>query len=119
MASYAARQVSPEGLILESPFPDVRSLFSGNPIMLGLSFFSSYTFSTSAHLEAYRSPLLVIHGDADSIIPFRAGQQVFGRARTATKSFAVLEGANHNDVHTDHPAYWPSIDPFISGLAAR
>ncbi|MBA3641962.1 MAG: alpha/beta hydrolase [Acidobacteria bacterium] len=119
VASYAARQVPPEGLILESPFPDVRSLFSGNPIMLGLSFFSSYTFSTSAHLEAYRSPLLVIHGDADSIIPFRAGQQVFGRARTATKSFAVLKGANHNDVHTGHPAYWPSIDPFISGLAAR
>jgi len=119
VASYAARQVPPEGLILESPFPDVRSLFSGNPIMLALSFFSSYTFSTSAHLEAYRSPLLVIHGDADSIIPFSAGQQVFGRAPTATKSFAVLTGADHNDVHADHPAYWPPVDRFVASLAPR
>ena len=35
VASYAARHAPAEGLILESPFPNVRALFSGNPIMLG------------------------------------------------------------------------------------
>ena len=119
VASYAARNAPPDGLILESPFPNVRSLFAGNPIMLGLSFFSSYTFATSAHLEGYRSPLLVIHGDADSIIPFSAGQRVFHDASTPTKTFAVLTGADHNDLHTDHPAYWPAIERFIGSIPSR
>ena len=51
-----------DGLILESPFPNVRSLVAGNPIMLALSFFSSYTLATSSHLEGYRSPLLRLAG---------------------------------------------------------
>src|SRR5918993_1691691 len=117
VASYAARQAPAERLILESPFPDVRQLFSGNPIMLALSFFSSYRFSTAQHLDPYRGPLLVIHGDADSIIPFRAGQRVFDKASTPAKTFAVLSGADHNDLHTEHPAYWPAIDRFIEALA--
>ena len=79
-----------------------------------LSVFSSYSFATSRHLEKYNGPLLVIHGDADSIIPFRAGKQVFERARGPQKTFAVLEGADHNDVHTGHPAYWTAVDRFLA-----
>ena len=119
VASYAARQSPGEGLILESPFPDVRAVFSGNPIMLGLSLFSTYRFSTAKHLADYRAPLLVIHGDADSIIPFRVGQRVFERAPSPAKTFAVLERADHNDVHANHPAYWPAVDRFVSSLSAR
>lgn len=119
VASSAAQRTPSEGLILESPFPDVRTLFARNPIMLGLSYFSSYRFSTREHLEGYRAPLLVIHGDSDSIIPFRAGRQVFEGAPTAAKSFVVLPGADHNDLHTEHPAYWPAVDRFVANLRPR
>ena len=119
VASYAARRAPPDGLILESPFPNVRALFSGNPIMLALSFFSSYRFATAEHLQGYRASLLVMHGDADSIVPFRAGQQVYEKAATPAKSFAVLSGADHNDLHSAHPAYWPAIDRFLDALPAR
>jgi fermentation-respiration switch protein FrsA (DUF1100 family) len=116
-ASLTAAESAPDALILESPFPDVRSLFAGNPVMLGLSLFSSYRFATSTHLESYRGPLLVIHGDADSVIPFAAGQQVFSRAPTARKTFVVLQGADHNDVVASHPAYWGAVDQFVQGLS--
>lgn len=119
VASYAARQSAGEGLILESPFPDVRALFSGNPIMLGLSFFASYRFSTATHLKDSRVPLLVIHGDADSIVPFRVGTRVFEGAPSMAKTLAVLKGADHNDVHADHPDYWPAVDRFVSSLSSR
>lgn len=114
VASYAAAKFPSDALILESPFPDVRSLFAGNPVMLALSIFSSYRFATTAHLQDYRGRLLVIHGDADSIIPFSGGRQVHDRAPTPDKVFVVLEGADHNDPHTTHPAYWPAIDRFLS-----
>ena len=119
VASYAAKQAPGDGLVLESPFPDVRALFAGNPVMLGLSFFASYRFSTGKHLEGYRGPLLVVHGDADSIIPFRAGKQVFERAPTAAKTFVVLPGADHNDLHAEHTAYWPAIDRFVASLGPQ
>lgn len=119
VASYAARHAPPEALILESPFPDVRALFARNPVMLALSFFSSYRFSTAQHLEAFRSPLLVVHGDVDSIIPFRLGQRVFDEAATPAKTFAVLTGADHNDLHTDHPGYWHAVDRFTGSLSPR
>lgn len=118
VASYAAAKFPPDALILESPFPDVRSLFAGNPIMLGLSFFSTYRFPTSAHLQGYRDRLLVIHGSADSIIPFSGGRRVFERAASADKQFVELEGADHNDPHAAHPAYWPAVHRFL-GVAAR
>ena len=114
VASYEASRTPPDALLLESPFPDVASLFARNPVMRILSVFSSYSFATSRHLEKYNGPLLVIHGDADSIIPFRAGKQVFDRARGPQKTFAVLEGADHNDVHTGHPAYWRAVDSFLA-----
>ena len=119
VASRAARQSPADGLILESPFPDVRALFAGNPIMLGLSFFSSYRFSTAKHLAEYRAPLLVIHGDADSIVPFRGGKRVFEGAPSPARTFVALEGADHNDLHAEHPSYWPAIDRFLDALTAR
>lgn len=119
VASYAASRSAPDALLLESPFPDVGSLFARNPVMRLLSVFSSYTFATSQHLEKYSGPLLVIHGDVDSIIPFRAGRRVYDRAASPQKTFAVLEGADHNDVLTGHPAYWTAIDRFISSLKKK
>ena len=116
VASYAARMSSPDALILESPFPDVRSLFAGNPVMTVLGLFASYRFPTTEHLEDYRGPLLVLHGDADSIIPFHAGQRVYESAPTRRKTFVALHGADHNDVHARHPDYWPRLDTFIDGL---
>jgi fermentation-respiration switch protein FrsA (DUF1100 family) len=68
-------------------------------------------------LERYDGPLLVIHGDADSIIPFRAGRRVFERARGTRKTFTVIRGADHNDLHIVNPeTYWKAIDDFIASL---
>lgn len=117
VASYAAAKVPPDALILESPFPDVRALFAGNPIMLGLSVFSTYRFPTTAHLQDYRGRLLVLHGEADSTIPISLGRQTFERAASADKVFVSLERADHNDLHAGHVAYWREIDRFLGSSA--
>ena len=116
VASYTATRTPPSGLVLESPFPDVAFLFTKNPVMRFLSVFSTYRFATSKHLEQYSGPLLVVHGDADSIIPFNAGKRVFDSAPTKSKTFAVLPGADHNDVYASHPQYAAIIDRFVSTI---
>ncbi len=55
-ASFAATVNPPEGIVLESPFPDVASLFASNPLMRVLSVFSSYRFPTSDHLLEVLGP---------------------------------------------------------------
>jgi fermentation-respiration switch protein FrsA (DUF1100 family) len=115
VAAALARHAPPDALVLESPMPDVRSMLRTNPILWVLSFLSSYRFPTSRFLQQYDGPLLVVHGDADAIVPFSAGRRVFERAPTARKTLAVIPGADHNDLHLVNPsAYWRFIDGFMA-----
>ena len=113
VAARAAARTPPDGLILESPFPDVRSVIAGNPVMWFLSLFSGYRFPTTEFLRDYRGPLLVVHGDGDRIIPFELGRLVFEQANEP-KTLKKLPGADHNDLHlVDPAAYWEAIDAFL------
>lgn len=117
VAAHNASRAAPDGVVLESPFPDLRTAIAGNPVLLLLSGFSSYRFPTSALLERYDGPLLVIHGDADSIIPLSAGRRVFERARGTRKTMVVVPGANHNDLHAvNRELYWKAIDEFVASI---
>ncbi len=121
VAAYSASRGAPgsggAGVVLESPFPDLRTAISGNPVLRLLSVFSSYRFPTSRFLEGYDGPILVVHGDSDGIIPFSAGRAVYERARGSRKTFAVIPGADHNDLHVVNPQlYWRAIDDFVATL---
>jgi uncharacterized protein len=117
VAAYTAGRRRPDAVVLESPFPDIIAVIAGNPVMRFLSLFSSYRFPTSRYLEQYDGPLLVIHGDADRIIPFSAGRRVFEEARGSRKTFVPIPGADHNDLHVANPVpYWRGIDAFVAGL---
>jgi hypothetical protein len=120
VAAHAATRISPDALVLESPIPDVRSLLRTNPVLWILSFFSSYRFPTAQFVSRYAGPLLIIHGDTDSIVPYVAGRRVFDAAATPRKTFVTINGADHNDLHLVNPRqYWDAIDTFLAGVASR
>jgi fermentation-respiration switch protein FrsA (DUF1100 family) len=86
-----------------------------------LTLFSSYRFPTARFVEQYierhNRPLLVIHGDADTIIPYAAGKRVFDKARTVRKTLVTIPGADHNDLDAVNPdVYWRAIHAFVAGL---
>jgi fermentation-respiration switch protein FrsA (DUF1100 family) len=82
-----------------------------------LHLFSSYSFPTSRFLAHYDGPLLVVHGDADEIVPFSAGNQVFEQARGSRKTFTAIPGAGHNDLDVVNPQlYWKAVDRFVDSL---
>jgi uncharacterized protein len=119
VAAYLAGRVAPDGLVLESPMPHARSLLGGNPIAWVLSFFSSYTFSTSTFVGPLDVSLLIVHGDADALVPYEAGKRVYAAAGTDRKTFVTIAGAGHNDLHATNPSlYWNAIDTFIGALQA-
>jgi len=117
IAAYAATVRGPDGLILESAFPDTLAIVRGSPVLMALSLVATYRFPTAAFVNRTTMPVLVMHGDRDSVIPFALGRELFSRIREP-KGFVVIAGGDHNDaVAPDANAYWAAIDGFVTRIA--
>ena len=117
IAAYAASQRRPDGIILEAGFPDARAVIRSSPPLALLSVFSSYRFATATWLEKVQAPALVIHGDADQVIPFTLGRALFDRL-SGDKTFVAIPGGDHNDAKpADERVYWGAVDAFTRKIA--
>jgi fermentation-respiration switch protein FrsA (DUF1100 family) len=117
MAAHAAARRPPHGLILEAGFPDARSLLGASPMAV-VALLSSYRFSAADTLRRLttRVPVLVLHGDADEIIPIAQGRALFDRL-AEPKQFVPIRGGTHNDQNPADPdAYWSAVDRFIATI---
>jgi fermentation-respiration switch protein FrsA (DUF1100 family) len=116
IAAYAATVRTPAGLVIESGFPDARSIVRGSLLFTILSPFATYRFPTAELVNRARVPVLQLHGDRDSVIPFALGQELSARIE-GTKQFVVIAGGDHNDGAPQDPAaYWGAIERFVAGL---
>ena len=116
MAAYAATVKKPDGVIVEAGFPDARAAVRGSPVLAALAVFASYRFPAANFLARAGTPVLVLHGDRDSVIPFALGRELFA-AIPEPKTFVAIPGGDHNDAAAPDPeAYWSAIDRFVGGL---
>ena len=93
-----------------------RALLRGSPLQALLSLFSSYRFPTAEYAGRAGCPVLVMHGDADGVIPFANGRELFA-ALPDPKRFLTIAGADHNDVAPPDPrSYWSTVDEFVASL---
>jgi uncharacterized protein len=119
MAAYAATVARPDGVILESGFPDAQSVARTSPVLALLAVFSSYRFPAAEFMRRLAPPIstLVMHGDSDSVLPIELGRKLFARINEP-KTFATIRGGDHNDSTPADPDYWPEVDRFVAGLGA-
>lgn len=86
------------GLILESSFPSVpevaKRYYAGLPVHLMVQ----ARYDLAARIGRVKAPVLVLHGDKDSMIPIEMGKAVFEAAHEP-KEFYRVPGADHNDVY--------------------
>jgi uncharacterized protein len=116
VAAYAASVRAPAGVVLEAGFPSARSVLETNPLMWALSWLSRYRFPTAEWMTTVRRPVLVLHGDRDSVIPYRLGQRLYA-SLGAPKTFATIRGGDHNDATPADPdAYWSAVRRFVDSL---
>jgi fermentation-respiration switch protein FrsA (DUF1100 family) len=78
------------GLILESPFLTAFRVLTRIPL------FPFDKFRNVDKIGRVRCPVLVMHGEADEIVPLWHGQRLFDRA-PGPKMFVAIPGAHHND----------------------
>jgi len=83
-------------LVLESPYTSVPGLVTDAAPLVPASILVPDHFDTLAKSEDIRIPTLVIHGDADEIVPFWMGQRLARAIRGAR--LLRIAGAHHGDL---------------------
>ena len=117
MAAYAAAKYPGDAVVLEAGFPSMRSVLETNPVLWLLSWFASYRFATAEWMQAVRQPTLVLHGDRDSIIPYRLGQRLY-ESLPGPKTFVTIPGGDHNDpVPRAAQDYWRAVETLVASLS--
>jgi fermentation-respiration switch protein FrsA (DUF1100 family) len=105
------------GLILESPLASLGEMAATLVPILGPLLADG--FKTKTIIKRVRVPLLVMHGDADEIVPFSQGQAVFAAANQP-KDFWRIRGAHHNDLlYIAGDQYVPRLCAFYNSLLTR
>lgn len=119
IAASATRVVRPDGLVLESSFPDKAAVIRSQPLLRLLNVFGAYRFETVKLLADFSGPVLVLHGNRDSVVPFTLGRELYERLDTP-KRFVEIDGADHNDlIDRSRSDYWTPVVDFIASLRPR
>ena len=106
----AARQ-SVGGLVVESSFVSVFRVLTRIPL------FPFDKFVNVDKIGKVRSPVLVIHGKADRVVPFWHGEQLFAAAKQPKFNFWV-DRAGHNDLmEVAGDRYATTLRRFVGAIA--
>ncbi len=113
IATALAFEKRPAGLILETPYRSIAKL--GHEIYPFLpEFFSRFDLDNEKLLPSVDStPVLILHGTSDSVIPFKHGK--FLSELKPQARLVIFQGGDHNNLD-NFPEYWPAVASFLSGL---
>ena len=103
----------PRGVVLEAPFTSVRAMANG--VLPGAGYLFRTRWDSLAKIGRLRAPLLVIHGEADEVVPFAQGRALF-EAAPEPKTFVTLRGSRHYDLEVAWTDYWAAWRRFLASL---
>ncbi len=119
IAVQLAADVADEaGLIVEGSFtsiPDVVGSFRWGWLPVGPLI--TQRFDAAARIARVGSPVLVVHGSQDSLIPPALGQALYERAREP-KRFVLVEGGSHHNTNAVGQALYREALAGLFGLGA-
>ena len=117
VAAEVATRHTVRCVILESGFTSTTDMARATRpawLVYALMPLISARFDTLSKIGNITSPVMIIHGDHDDIVPFYMAEQLYEAAREP-KRFHAVRGAMHNDVY-EHggPAYFNALSEFIA-----
>ncbi len=108
LAAKLASEIQPELTILVSPYFNLQAMGDEHyPWLPGV--INRYPMRSDVWLPAIKGPVVITHGDKDTLIPISHGERL--RKLRAATEMMIITGAGHNDIHK-FPAY-------LDGLAER
>jgi fermentation-respiration switch protein FrsA (DUF1100 family) len=73
-------------------------------------------YDNLAKISSIKTPLLILHGKRDRIVPFEQGERLF-RAAPEPKRFFAIADADHNDtILSGGEGYWAAWEELLGSL---
>lgn len=96
VATELAVDHPPAALVLRSPFTSLTDIGREHYPMLPVRWLLRDRYDAIGQIARVRSPVLIVGGDRDRIVPIAQTRQLYGAARDP-KSLLIVDGADHND----------------------
>ncbi|MBI4358274.1 MAG: alpha/beta hydrolase [Candidatus Omnitrophica bacterium] len=84
-------------VILEAPFTSIKELAKKHYGLAPDFFLKDFLMDNESKISELKSPLFILHGGDDEIVPVEMGRRLFEKA-PAPKEFFAIQGAHHNDI---------------------
>lgn len=103
-ARLHSRGTPAAGLILQSPFLSIKSLAKTilGPAGIAANLITNRFNNLARITDTGETPLLVMHGRQDALIPHQHGEVLHARSQAAKKYIHVLDGVDHNNFSVAH-----------------
>ncbi len=112
LAAKLSSDVQPDLTVLVSPYESLKAMGDAHyPWLPGLV--NRYTMRTDEWLPAIKGPVMIEHGDVDTLIGLSHGERL-KKIRAGTE-LVVVPGAGHNDIH-QFPIYLNTLSERLKNL---
>lgn len=102
------------GLVLAGTFTSIPDVAQHHVPYLPVKWLLATKMNSLGKIKSYRGPLLMSHGDADEVVPYKQGVALFDACPSESKRFITNPGGKHNDPQPDE--YRAALDAFIDAL---
>lgn len=111
VATYVAAERQAAALILEAPYTALTAIAAETYPYVPVERLMRDQFRSLDRIVTVTEPLLIVHGTADAVVPFRYGRALFAAANEP-KRFVPIEGAVHNNLWDN--GLWPAVVQFLA-----
>lgn len=111
IAVNVAMNKNVNALILESPLSSAKKIANEKFPWLFPSFYLKYEFDNLAKINKVKSPVLIMHGTVDGVIPMHHGKMLHNTFE-GEKSLMLFEGGGHNNL-SEFPEFREGIVQFL------
>ncbi len=106
------------GIILVTPMTSGKEMARSHGFG-PLAMLAGDAFNNLKKLPEIVSPVLIIHGDKDEVVPWAMGEQIFELLQTS-KKMVTIKGGFHNDLELVNPAlYSNAIAEFVYAFTGK
>lgn len=99
-------------VILEAPYTSIASM-ARQMYPWAPTFLLRYPLRSDEWIGKVKSPILIVHGEGDQLIPFEHGKAL--AAMNPQAKLAAIPVGNHNDIE-HFESYWTAVTEFLNGL---
>jgi len=110
----AARAVA--GLVLDAPYTSMVDLAALHYPFVPGRWFMTDRYETRLHIASVKAPVLILHGERDTIVPVAMGREIFALA-AEPKTLRTFPAAGHDDHYKfgSYEALYAWIDALRAG----